>query len=798
MAEPSKSPTFIPSFITDFPTFTPTEMEKGKSQKSPVSEKDDETKGKDKSKDEKEYESKETPARPQFGRPPSTVSRPGSTFSRPAPFSSSSSSIPSSAPSEELLPDSISEAFVQIPSNVATDDVGSTLIPSETPSTETVLSPSPSEMPSEVPAEELSSYSPSQTPSTQTTEMQNSSTAPAKQGSTTKVSINGDLPSKKEDSTIYINKNGKVSFTGNKDEGKEDKTTKLTMSGILSNKQYDDTKIFISGRGKVSFSGNTEETPEPSPAPVLNKKSHKIMNGIIPTKNVNKSPTVSIGSNGKVSFSRSGTIDSESTSEPSYMPTYLPTAAQVDGNKQPSSNGSSGKISLTIPTSAGQQPGSSGKLSPSLPSNNESPATYNKHGFKPISYYTEVPTTDNVAPSPSPYKQKHKDKKKKSPSSKVYEESEEPTFFAYPTYYPTTSDLDSKENRIYESSGYPTYWPSYVPTEESKHLFSKQLNFHEPNEAFNNETTVMEFMGSEHATVTSEQTDTEDAKRDGALSLATTDETESDDPTDIYQKRICPGFPLGVNPSAPKVEQEVFFTYGIEVNSDESSLADTVEVLQMKILDDTAKLMLRCDIRDSWWGKRDELVSRVYYKRDSVISALSKCSPSVEPMKCAVVQTSIYLTVSEGREDEARVEALYLVNQKLDKGKYELEYSKYLGPDVEQLSVYLERNNNITSSFLNSESSSNPHLIYAAIAMVSLAICALVVFGISFVRNRKQRNGAMHYERFASSTIPNRSSDSYSPHSQSIHHAASSSLHDRMQNTAELSDWRSLVGRERF
>lgn len=836
---PSESPTYIPSFVTDFPTYTPTEtntptteMEKGKSQKSPVNETDDEKKDKDKSKDQKESESKETPVRPPFGRPPSTVSRPGSTFSRPAPFSSLRSSIPSLAPSEELLPDSITESL--------TDGVVTTSKPSETPSTETAPSSSPSEMPSavpsnELPSNELPSYKPSQTPSTQTAEEQSSLTAPAKQGSTTKVTINGDILSKKKESSIYVDKNGKVSFSGKKDELNDDRTTKLTMSGVLSNKKYDDAKISISGRGKVSFGGNREETPEPSPAPLQSKKSHKIsMNGIQPTKNNNKSPTVSIGRNGKVPFSRSGTISSESTSEPSYIPTYLPTADLLDGNKQPSSTGGSGKISLTFPTSGGQkqdesktsstskkQPsssGGSGKISLSLPtSSSESSAGSNKHQFKPISFYTDVPTTDaTVAPSPSPSKKKRKDKKKKTPSPKVDRESEEPTIAMYPTYYPT-SDLGPKESRIYESSGYPTYWPSYVPTGESNHLFVKPtfglgegsdrdnkfglLDFNAPSEnnTLSNETTVMEFMGSGQTTVVPEQADTEDAERDGTLSLDASDDAESDGATDSYQKRICPGLPLGVNPSAPKVEQEVFFTYGIEVSSDESSLADAVEVLQMKILEDTAKLMLRCDRRELWWGKRDHPVSRVYYKRDSDISVLSKCSASVKSMNCAIVETVIYLTVLEGREDEARVEALYLLNHKMDEGEYGLEYTKYLGPDIEQLSVYLERKSNITSSSLSTESSSISHLFYAAIAVVSLAICALVVFGIVVGRNRRQKKTAMQYERFANSTIPSRSKDSYSPHPQFIQYpAADSSSYNIIQPTDELSDWRSFVGRERF
>jgi hypothetical protein len=182
----------------------------------------------------------------------------------------------------------------------------------------------------------------------------------------------------------------------------------------------------------------------------------------------------------------------------------------------------------------------------------------------------------------------------------------------------------------------------------------------------------------------------------------------------------------------------------------------------------------------------------------TISTFLGECtSSSSKSRKCAIVESTIYLTVLEGREDESRAEALSVINHKLEKGDYEtgsVEYTHYLGPDVAELSAYLQRKSTNTSA-LSSESSSTSYLFYGAIATVSIAICALLVFGVLMARNRKKQRESIHYERFANnSSYP----DHQQAHSQSLHYSASPQLKNNRMHSSELSDWRSLVGRERF
>jgi hypothetical protein len=505
-----------------------------------------------------------------------------------------------------------------------------------------------SETPSVSPTEGDAQFTslPSQQPTANTTypNMIESIEAPknktsSKNGSV-KVNISGDLASSRnKDHDVSIDKNGKVSFSGSTDEDKADATAKVSIAGVLSNKKYDNENISISKRGKVSFSGIKEVTPEPSPAPIESKSSVKIsMKGVLPPRNNNNSPSVSIGRNGKVLFGHNGSVGNRDTTPfPSYVPTsYLPTTDYSVGDRQPSPSGGKGKVSLTFPTSRGQ--------------NNEvniisSPT--NPHGFKSISYYTDAPTSGStslapLAPSPPPEQatpKNKKDKNKKTPSPTI-RQSNEPTYFAYPTYYPTLTE--TKLTRNDQASNYPTYWPTYVPTQATNQRSSSfgfgsasgrdnnlgHIDFLTPgndalNETLGDETnatmskneTIVDFMTTVPVNITSDETPTSESLED-----------ETQDPTDIYQKRICPGFPLGTEPSAPKVEQEVFFTYGIEVSTaGDSSVADSVGELQRLILDDVAMTMLRCDERRRlWWSKREKPIARVYYTKSAEISTLSK------------------------------------------------------------------------------------------------------------------------------------------------------------------------------
>ena len=649
--------------------------------------------------------------------------------------------------------------------------------PSIVPSTNNEINPSTS--PSEIHTKYLAQLSgkPSQAPSflnkthtseqkysalneTEVTEQNNSTIG---KGSTLKISISGNEMSQDRDSSIVsISENGKVSLSGT-DVDSKDASTKVSMAGALSDTKYDDLNISISKRGKVSFSDNKEETHEPTTAPNERISSNKIS---------------------MKDFSRS--IDFEdSTPTPSYTPTYLPTSHDI-----PHSTKSHGKLTLSFPVSRG--PNKKGDASNSSPSST--------HDLKPISYYTELPTTlptslePTSSPStlePSTLEPSQRNKNTQTPT--IHDDTDEPTFFVYPTYYPTSS----KESRMNDESSNPTYLPSYTPTYiptletegKDRHFFGfgdandrennseSVINAPEFDDKFNitsnnDKTTVIDFMAV-NPPITSDQDDGYNVD-------------ETDDSNDLYQKRICPGFPLGVDPAATKLEQEVMFIYGIDLtkSSDDFSVVEAVEELQLHILDDVAMAMLRCGQR----GKKS--VSRVYYKgatkkgqthqESTEISSLSSCANSNSKQQCAIVESAIYLSVTEGQEDESRVEALSVINHRLERRKNE-EYTHYLGPNIEQLEGYLERkNNSIKIASSNAESSGNPYLFYGAIAVVSIAIFTLIGFAVMAERNRKKRKAAAQYERFSSinSTL-NSKNNVHTPPS-------------------ELSDWRSLVGRARF
>eukprot|EP00956_Cyclotella_meneghiniana_P043879 scaffold292056_cov99-Cyclotella_meneghiniana.AAC.2 len=761
-------------------------MEKGKSAKSPVKEEGSDI---EKHKDKDDVMQK-APAREPFVlfRPSTSVSRPDtSVISRPAPVvSKEKTTVPSVAPSEEDLPEYISGNPSLSPSqfpSVSTVSVNAlSSSPSNVPSTNNEINPSTS--PSEIPTKHLAQLSekPSQAPSflnethtseqkysalneTEVTEQSNSTIG---KGSTLKISISGNEMSQDRDSSIVsISENGKVSLSGT-DVDSTDASTKVSMAGALSDTKYDDLNISISKRGKVSFSDNKEETHEPTTAP---NENERISSNKISMKDFRRS------------------IDFEdSTPTPSYTPTYLPTSHDI-----PHSTKNHGKLTLSFPLSRG--PDNKGDNTNSSPSST--------HDLKPISYYTELPTTlstsleptsppSTLKPSsiePSTLEPSQRNKNTQTPT--IHDDTDEPTSFVYPTYYPTSS----KESRMNYASSNPTYLPSYTPTYiptletegKDRHFFGfgdasgrennseSVINAPEIDDKFNitsNNDETSDFMAA-NPPITSDQDD--GYKFD-----------ETDDCNDLYQKRICPGFPLGVDPAARKKEQEVLFIYGIYMtkSSDDFTVVEAVEELQLHILDDVAMAMLRCGQR----GKKS--VSRVYYKgatkkgqthqESTEISSLSSCANSNSKQQCAIVESAIYLSVTEGQEDESRVEALSVINHRLERRKNE-EYTHYLGPNIEQLEGYLERkNNSIKIASSNAESSGNPYLFYGAIAVVSIAIFTLIGFAVMAERNRKKRKAASQYERFSSinSTL-NSKNNVHTPPS-------------------ELSDWRSLVGCARF
>lgn len=768
MPEPTTSPSYLPTYFTYWPTSPLDDMEKGKSAKSPVKEDGGDKK---KHKDEHNVQQK-VPAREPFVlfQPSISVSRPDTLMlSRPAPVVSiEKTTLPSAAPSEEDLPENLSGNPSLSPSQFPDISIESVGILSSSHS----LEPSAnnginlSSSPSEVPTKDLALIygKPSQAP-TFLNETGTSETSEQKHDA-----LNETENTEQGNSTTEKGSGLKVSISGvslsRTDMDSTDASTKISIAGVLSDTKYDDLDISINKRGKVSFSDSKEETHQPSLAPSESRSSNNIS---------------------MKDFSRS--IDFEdSTLTPSYTPTYLPTS-----HDNPHSTKSYAKLTLSFPTSRDND--NKGDTSNSSPSST--------HDLKPLSYYTELPTTlstsieptsltpTTLEPSsmePSSIELGKRNKKTQSPT--IYDDTDEPTVFVYPTYYPTSF---AKESRMNDASSNPTYLPSYIPTyiptleTEGRHIFgfgdasgrdnNSYFVINAPendkfNISLNNDKTSNDLTAA-NPSITSDQAD--DYKVD-----------ETNDSNGLYKKRICPGFPLGVDPTESKLEQEVFFIYGIEMtkSSDDLSIVESVKELQLHILDDVAMAMLRCDRR----GKTS--ISRVYYKntmkegqthqKNTEISTLSNCANSNSKHKqCAIVESAIYLSVTEGREDYSRVEVLSVVNHRLERGNHEV-YTYYLGPDIEQLEGYLELKSSINNASLNAGSSGNPYLFYGAIVTVSIAICTMIGFAMMLEKNRKKRKAAVQYERFSSinSTL--------------------NTKNNALNPSSELSDWRSLVGRERF
>jgi len=285
--------------------------------------------------------------------------------------------------------------------------------------------------------------------------------------------------------------------------------------------------------------------------------------------------------------------------------------------------------------------------------------------------------------------------------------SDEPTYYIFPTSSPTDS-ISEEEAAL--SISVPTYMPTSTENERSS--------------------------------------------RNGDLdaSLSATQLTNDIDLASIFEKRTCPGYPLGIDPLAPKVEEEVFFAYSVQTNTDFSDDATTtielaVEWIQLRLLDDVASQLLLCPTDDGRLlsDTFEQPVSRVYYNMEAdTVATLSECAPTFSnATDCAIVQSALYLTVDVRHSDEARVNALSVINSQLGRrGMYEngdIIHVSYLGPSMNEMNVI-----GSSSHATNSTHSSSINLItfYIAIGVVSLAIFALAAFLVMVLRVRKERKWA--------------------------------------------------------
>jgi hypothetical protein len=286
--------------------------------------------------------------------------------------------------------------------------------------------------------------------------------------------------------------------------------------------------------------------------------------------------------------------------------------------------------------------------------------------------------------------------------------SDEPTYYIFPTSSPIDYAISEEDTSL--SISVPTYMPTSTENERSS--------------------------------------------RYGDLdsSLSSTQLTDEIDLASIFEKRTCPGYPMGIDPLTPKVEEEVFFAYSVQTNTDfsddyTSSIELAVEWIQLMLLDDVANQLLLCSTNDGRLlaDTFEQPVSRVYYNsEDDSVATLSECTPTFNnATDCAIIQSAIYLTVDVGHSDEARVNALSVINSQLGRrGMYEngdIIHVSYLGPSMNEMNI-------IGSSLLETSSSDSSSInlitFYIAIGVVSLALCALATFLIMALRVRKERKWA--------------------------------------------------------
>lgn len=287
--------------------------------------------------------------------------------------------------------------------------------------------------------------------------------------------------------------------------------------------------------------------------------------------------------------------------------------------------------------------------------------------------------------------------------------SDEPTYYIFPTSTPI-------DNVISDEASLSISVPTYMPTSTENERSSRYGDLDAP--------------------------------------LSTTKMTNNIDLTSIFEKRTCPGYPMGIDPLAPKVEEEVFFAYSVQTNTDFSdddtaTIELVVEWIQLSLLDDVAKQLLLCPTNDGRLlsDTFKQPVSRVYYNaEDDTVATLSECTPTFSnATDCAIVQSAIYVTVDVRHGEEARVNALSVINSQLGRrGMYEsgdIIHVSYLGPSMNEMNVIGSSSyeaNSILSSSINFIT------FYIAIGVVSLALCALTTLLVMVLRVRKERKWAMN------------------------------------------------------
>ncbi|KAL9180590.1 hypothetical protein ACHAXT_011043 [Thalassiosira profunda] len=313
--------------------------------------------------------------------------------------------------------------------------------------------------------------------------------------------------------------------------------------------------------------------------------------------------------------------------------------------------------------------------------------------------------------------------------------TEEPTYILYPSYSPTTAIPTYAPTGSSESSE-----DEPPPGADERHGFKEPVNAPAVEDV--DGWTWKPTPGD--GTAESEEEESEQpSQEDGSEQQ----EGNSDSLSSIYDKRICPGYPFGVDPLVSKTEEEVFFAYGIQTTEGKHgrSIERSVERMQLWVLEDVAHGLLHCpdssalgDVRD---GKQE--VSRVYYVEDDSIATLNPCTPTVtNATGCAIVQSAIYLTATHGHEEEARANALSIVHSRLQRGAYEegtILHTSYLGPDLDTLGLFNTNKASSRSEEGSSSSDPRPVSFYVAIGVVALAVCALGLYVTIRLRAKRER-----------------------------------------------------------
>ena len=203
------------------------------------------------------------------------------------------------------------------------------------------------------------------------------------------------------------------------------------------------------------------------------------------------------------------------------------------------------------------------------------------------------------------------------PPSQKPVSTEEPTYLIFPTYSPSSAST-IPETAV--TSSPPTIWPTYLPT--ASHTSQDKDEYANDREWTWKSTTTVS---------------SEDEEEDDEMMAATS----------IYEKRTCPRYPFGVDPMSPKVEEQVFFTYGIQTATTaqegfhSSSIEKQVEHIQLSLLNDVANHIVLCPNDETSvsmarsrfgdgsnilldGGKFQQSTVRVYYIEDEAIATMSK------------------------------------------------------------------------------------------------------------------------------------------------------------------------------